>query len=213
VPSADLSAPVHLYAAISKHTIDKDRVERPLLLDRIMLLDTVLRRHLRDTGLLLFNRGLYVEEAQAVRASFPEVTKLFFLIGFDKIVQILDPRYYEDRDVALHELFALADLLVAPRGDAGADALEKLLGQPGNRQFAGHIHALPFSPVYRTISSTAIRQNPNAHLDEVPPEVRRFIQETHAYDPPQRLPDGAQIDYYGERIKALEALLNTDQHP
>src|SRR5205085_3039619 len=30
--------PVHLYAAISKHTIDKETVERPLLLDRLMLL-------------------------------------------------------------------------------------------------------------------------------------------------------------------------------
>jgi len=199
--------PAHLYAAISKRTIDKETVERPLLLDRVMLLDTVLRRHLRNTGILLFNRGLYVEEAEAVRTSFPEVTRLFFLIGFDKIVQILDPRYYEDRDAALRELFALAELLVAPRGDAGEDALHALLSQPENQPFARHIHALPFSPTYRTISSTAIRQNPYAHLDEVPSEVQSFIQETHAYDPPQRLPDGTQIDYYAERIRALQALL------
>src|SRR5437870_3147494 len=52
---------IHLYAAISKHTIDKETVERPLLLDRVMLLDTVLHRHLRNTGILLFNRGLYLE--------------------------------------------------------------------------------------------------------------------------------------------------------
>jgi nicotinamide-nucleotide adenylyltransferase len=199
--------PVHLYAAISKHTIDKETVERPLLLDRVTLLDTVLHRYLRNIGILLFNRGLYVEEAQAVRTSFPEVIRLFFLIGFDKIVQILDPRYYENRDAALRELFALAELLVAPRGDAGVDALHNLLSQPANQPFAGHIHALPFSPTYRTISSTSIRQNPHANLDEIPPEVQHFIQETHAYAPPERLPDGTQIDYYGERIKALEALL------
>ena len=198
--------PVYLYAAISRHTIDKETVERPLLLDRVMLLDTVVHRHLRETGILLFNRGLYVEEAEAIRASFPEVARLFFLIGFDKIVQILDPRYYKDRDTALRELFALAELLVAPRGDAGEDALHTLLSQPENQPFAQHIHPLPFSPAYRTISSTSIRQNPYAHLDEVPPEVQRFIQETHAYDPPQHLPDGSQFDYYGERIKALQAL-------
>ncbi len=198
---------IHLYAAISKHTIDKETVERPLLLDRVMLLDTVLHRHLRNTGILLFNRGLYVEEAEAVRSSFPEVTRLFFLIGFDKIVQILDPRYYEDRDTALRELFALAELLVAPRGDAGEDALDALLSQSQNQPFTQHIHPLPFSPTYRTISSTTIRQNPHTHLDEIPPEVQRFIQETHAYDPPQHLPDGTQIDYYAERIKALQNFL------
>jgi nicotinamide-nucleotide adenylyltransferase len=198
---------VHLYAAISKHTIDKESVERPVLLDRVLLLETVLHRHLRHTGILLFNRGLYVEEAEAVRASFPQVTRLFFLIGFDKIVQILDPHYYEDRDAALRELFALADLLVAPRGDAGVDDLHRLLNQAQNQPFASHIHALPFNPAYRTISSTAIRQNPHAHLNDIPPEVQRFISETHAYDPPQHLPDGTQIDYYAERIKALQILL------
>ena len=201
------ATPIHLYTAISKHTIDKETVERPLLLDRILLLDTVLHRHLRHTGILLFNRGLYVEEAEAVRTSFPEVIRLFFLIGFDKIVQILDPRYYTDRDTALRELFALAELLVAPRGDAGVDDLHALLNQPQNQPFAKHIHALPFNPAYRTISSTSIRQNPHAHLNDIPPEVQHFISETHACDPPQHLPDGTQIDYYGERIKALEELL------
>ena len=214
-PTADLSArapaPVHLYAAISKHTIDKETVERPLLLDRVMLLDTVLHHHLRHTGILLFNRGLYVEEAEAVKSSFPEVTRLFFLIGFDKIVQILDPRYYKDRDTALRELFALAELLVAPRGNAGVDELHSLLNQPANQPFADHIHILPFSPAYRTISSTSIRQYPHAHLNDIPPEVQRFILETHAYESPQHLPDGTQIDYYGQRIKALEKLLGPNR--
>src|SRR5947209_19407110 len=112
-----------LYAAMSKRTTDKENVERPLMLDRIILLDTLLRSRLPRTGIMLFNRGLYVEQAEGVRASFPAVKKLYFLLGFDKIVQILDPRYYENRDAALHELFALAELLVAPRGQDGPDAL------------------------------------------------------------------------------------------
>lgn len=38
-------------------------------------------------------------------------------------------------------------------------------------------------------------------------EVRRFMQKTRAYAPPLRLPDGSEIDYYGERVKILETLL------
>src|SRR5947209_14043804 len=34
-----------VYAAISKRTTDKERVERPLLVDRIALLETVLQHH------------------------------------------------------------------------------------------------------------------------------------------------------------------------
>ena len=197
----------HLYAAISKRITDKETVERPLLLDRIILLDTVLRHHLRHTGIMLFNRGLYVEQAEGVRASFPQVRKLYFLIGFDKIVQIFDPHYYEDRHTVLHELFALAELLVAPRGGARKAELAQLLDQPENRQFAHYVHALPLSAAYQNISSTRIRQSLDGHEHEVPPEVQRFIRETHAYTPPQELADGSKIDYYGERMQAIEAAL------
>src|SRR6266566_1540045 len=199
--------PMHIYAAISTHITDKERVQRPLLLDRILLLETVLRHHVRHTGIMLFNRGLYVEQAEAVHNAFPQVMKLYFLTGFDKIVQIFDARYYKDRDVALHELFALAEFLVAPRREAGSAALTRLLDQPENRQFARHIHMLPLSAAYRDISSTRIRQDLAAHEQEVPPEVRRFIRETHAYEPPLKLPGSSEIDVYGERIRAIEAVL------
>lgn len=204
---AYLHGHMKVYAAISKHIVDKEAVERPLLVDRIVLLDTVLRHHLRHTGIMLFNRGLYVEQAEAVRTNFPKVTELYFLIGFDKIVQILDPRYYEDRDAALRELFALAELLVVPRGAAGTAELTGLLDRPENRQFASHIHTLPLNTAYRDISSTRVREDLADHEQEVPPEVRRFIRQTHAYAPPVQLPDGSSIDCYGERVKAIEALL------
>ena len=196
-----------LYAAISKRTTDKENVDRPLMLDRVILLDTLLEQHLPHTGMLLFNRGLYVEQAEAVRSSFPEVSRLFFLLGFDKIVQILDPHYYEDRDAALKTLFSLAELLVAPRGMANAGTLTDLLRQPQNQPFAQYIHSLPLNSAYRDISSSRIRQHGVEHLQDIPQEVRRFMDETHAYEPPTRLEDGTVVDYYGERVKMLEALI------
>src|SRR5947209_5375681 len=80
--------PMYLYAATSKHTVDKETVERPLLVDRLHLLEVVLNRRLPHAGIMLFNRGLYVEEAEAIRNSFPKVKRILFLVGFDKIVQI-----------------------------------------------------------------------------------------------------------------------------
>ena len=204
---ADGSQTIPLYAAISRHIVDKEQVERPLMLDRIVLLQMVLQGHLPGAGIMLFNRGLYVEQAQAVHGSFPQVERLFFLIGFDKIVQILDPRYYENRDDALNELFKLAGLLVAPRGRTGAGDLADLLGQTQNQPFAAYIHALPFDAVYRDISSTRIRQQADTYSQDIPDEVRHFMHETHAYELPAHVADGTTIDYYGERVKALEALL------
>jgi nicotinamide-nucleotide adenylyltransferase len=199
--------PMRVYAALSTHITDKERVQRPLLLDRIALLETVLRNHVRHTGIMLFNRGLYVEQAEAIRSAFPQVSDLYFLIGFDKILQIFDPHYYKDRDQALHELFELADFLVAPRGEAGPEELDNLLSRPENRQYAAHVHALPLNATYRNISSTNIRQALSAHEQEVPPEVRRFIHQTHAYETPVVLPDGTKVDQYGKRMLAIESAL------
>ena len=198
-------APMLVYAAISKHTIDKETVERPLLLDRVILLDDVLRHHLPGTGIMLFNRGLYVEQAQAIHNAFPDVRRILFLMGFDKIVQIFDPHYYTDRDAALRELFVLAELLVAPRGNGGPDDVIALLQQPNNIRFAPYVHALPFTGAYLNVSSTRIRQGIPEAMRDVPEEVRRFIQETHVYEPH----DNHSPDYYEERVRRLQALLRT----
>jgi nicotinic acid mononucleotide adenylyltransferase len=200
---------VQLYAAVSKHIVDKESVERPLLLDRIMLLSLLLRRRLPRAGVLLFNRGLYVEQAEAVRMAFPAVRRLYFLLGYDKIVQILDPHYYADRAAALDELFNLARLLVAPRGDGGIEELRKLLGEPQNRPYADFITPLPFAAAYRAISSMRIRQDPAGSWREVPSEVRDFMRRTRAYAPPLHLPDGTTIDFYAERVKELQARLRS----
>src|ERR1700680_4281452 len=154
---------MRVYAAMSKRTTDKETVERPLLVDRILLLDTVLHTHAPHTGILLFNRGLYVEQAEAIRSQYHEVRQLFFLLGFDKIVQIFDARYYENRDRALRELFALAEILVAPRAGAGATELTALLAQPENAPFVSHVHLLPLDASFRDISSSRIRQGLAAH--------------------------------------------------
>ncbi len=204
---------MRVYAAMSKRTTGKEMVERPLLVDRILLLDTVLHKHTPHTGILLFNRGLYVEQAEAIRWQYPEVRHLFFLLGFDKIVQIFDARYYENRDRALRELFALAEILVAPRSGAGATELTVLLAQPENAPFASHVHLLPLDTTFRDISSSSIRQNVADHEQDVPPEVLRFIRETGAYSPPRQLADGSTIDDYGERATVItEAIHSGKKH-
>ncbi|GAC1565801.1 MAG: hypothetical protein NVS3B14_04760 [Ktedonobacteraceae bacterium] len=201
---------MRVYAAMSKRTTDKESVERPLLVDRILLLDTLIHNHLRHTGILLFNRGLYVEQAEAIRTAFHKLRRLYFLLGFDKIVQIFDPHYYEDRDKALRELFALAEILVAPRAAAGASELTTLLTQAENVPFARHVHLLPLEAGYRDISSSRIRQSPAAHQQDMPPEVRRFVRETHAYAQPVLLPDGSTLDRYGERVRAIEQITHAN---
>lgn len=198
---------MHVYAAFSKQTVDKESVTRPLLVERVNLLQQLLHHRLPQVGILLFNRGLYVEQAQALRQSFPAIHRMYFLMGFDKIVQILDPRYYIDRDASLQALFHLAHLLVAPRGNDGPRELLELIHQPQNERFAPYIHPMPLSIRYRTISSTQIRNSGLLHEHDIPWEVRNFMRTTRAYAPPLRRPDGSEVDIYGERMYTLKHLL------
>ena len=60
----------------------------------------------------------------------PALERLVFLVGFDKIVQIFDPRYYDDREDALRQLFSVASFAVAPAGGPAVRSLTSCSGEP-----------------------------------------------------------------------------------
>lgn len=173
----------HAWYALSTRTVDKEVVTGACLEDRLLLLDLLVEDDPR-LGTLILNRGLYVDQARIVHAAVPDLGELVFLVGFDKIVQILDPRYYDDRDAALEQLFALATFLVAPRGNDDASGLAHLLDRPENRRFAAAVRPLDLPPALREVASSTIRTGlaGGARPDEsVPPAVARFVDATGLY--------------------------------
>ena len=165
---ASLDVVIWTCAAVS---VDKERVERAALVDRLAQMRAFVAGRRRD-ALALLNRGLYVDEARTLRALLAPTVELTLLVGYDKIAQIFDPKYYDDRDTALRELFALARLLVAPRGDDGADALAALLARPENRPFAAHVSYLDVPSAWLRDSSTEAR----ALAAESPPDERALAR-------------------------------------
>ncbi len=200
-----------VYFLLAVRTVDKAAAEGLALPDRVWVLDEYCRAR-PGLGVVLTNRGLYVEEAEALRAGpVPPEKELWFLVGFDKIVQIFDPRYYADRDAALRRLFSLSRFYVAPRsGLTGAD-LAEFLARPENRPFAAHVRFLPLPPEYHDpyLSATAVRAACAAGsvpAGAVPAEAGRFIAATGAFRPPRPTPDGEVIDPYGLRVSLLELI-------
>ena len=152
------NAATEVWLGLARVTVDKEQIAGMLLEDRLV----ALRHFVQDQpryGVLLFNRGLYVDQALAAHARWPDLDTLLFLVGYDKIVQIFDPRYYDDRDAALRKLFDLASFLVAPRDDATADDLAALLSRPENRPFAARVRILPLPSTVAAVSSTGLRQD------------------------------------------------------
>ena len=97
------NAATEVWLGLARVTVDKEQIAGTLLEDRLV----ALRHFVQDQpryGVLLFNRGLYVDQALAVHMRDGQVwMTLLFLVGYDKIVQIFDPRYYDDRDAALQK--------------------------------------------------------------------------------------------------------------
>ncbi len=162
---------------ISRVTVDKERVTRAPLDLRLATL-VALTSALPHDAVACINRGLYADQAQAVRVVLPHLRDLAFIIGYDKIVQILDPHYYTDRDAALDALFGLAEVLVAPRDDEGERDLAALMAQSQNRRWANRVRFIPLDPALRRISSTEARERIARNqpiADLVPPEALALV--------------------------------------
>ncbi|HEV7215203.1 MAG TPA: nicotinate-nicotinamide nucleotide adenylyltransferase [Chloroflexota bacterium] len=147
-----------LLLAMAVRTINKEQIVGATLEERCAMLAALVRDEPR-LAVLATNRGLYVEQAQAIQASFAP-SDLAVIVGFDKIVQILDPRYYADRDAAMRDLFARARFLVAPRDGGGRGEIDALFRLPENRRFAGRVQFLPISNLEeqtQRLSSTQVR--------------------------------------------------------
>lgn len=197
-----------LFFSLAKVTVDKEQVTGMSLEDRLLLLCVYAERHLQ-LGVGVVNRGLYVEQAQAFRRLLGPQTQLFFVTGMDKLLQILDPRYYQDREAALHELFELASLIVANRGAFAQAEFTQLLNQPENWPFRSAIHFFSLSGGMKDVSATVIR---NALAvgqpieDLVPQEASQFLATTQAYRPVLSGKNGESLDAYAIRWALLQLL-------
>jgi nicotinic acid mononucleotide adenylyltransferase len=187
-------------------TVAKEQVERAAWADRLAQLVTLTRASIHQSGVVLFNKGLYLDQARALRTMVHPESELVIVVGFDKIAQIFDERFYEDRDAALHELFSLARILVAPRDSAGKEELRALLDQPENRSFADRVQFMEAgqaplsSSQIRTIAASSTAPEDLATF--APPESCALIRETGAYTPYSH---GAP-DLYALRQRWLQAL-------
>lgn len=193
---------------LASRTVDKERVEGASLADRLICLIAYAETHARQ-GVLLVNRGLYVDQAEIARQTFPNLDELWFVVGYDKIVQIFDPRYYQDRDEALDRLFARASFLVSTRAPARPRDLDDFLSRPENRRYAGQVLRLDLPVAYQRLSSTRVRDaalHGRIAATSVPAIVVRFMRDTGAYQTPERAPDGEEIDRYAIREAVVEAV-------
>ena len=125
----------------------------------------------------LCSHGLLADQARAAADRFPGA-RLLLAMGSDKALQLLDPRWYEDRDRTLEELFALAEVRYGVRaGDEGR--VEAALAEPGNARWRTRFRRVELAPGAALVSSRAVREDLREGRSvegRVPPEVLRILE-------------------------------------
>ena len=175
----------HILFTISRVTIDKERVEGLSLEDRLLLLSLIAEEE-GSASVAAVNRGLYFEHALAFRSLLGTQSRIYFIVGMDKMIQIFDPRYYQDRDAALKILFTEAQLIAAGRHPWGKEELGKLLDREENRPYQDRVYSLTLPEDVRGLSSSELRTviaKGDSVGGQLPKVVERFIAESGAYRP------------------------------
>jgi cytidyltransferase-like protein len=102
------------------------------------------------------SRGLLAEQVAAASDRFPGA-RLWVVMGSDKALQLLDPKWYEDRDASLSALFERAGVLYAER--AGQEGVvQAALRRAENRAWRDLFERLDLDPAVAAISSRAVRE-------------------------------------------------------
>lgn len=102
----------------------------------------------------LASHGLYADQAEAAREAFPRAD-LVLGMGSDKVLQLFDPSWYEERNAALDRLFSLARVAYAVRA-ADQEPVERVLA--ANPRWSDRLHRLDLPPEVAGVSSRGVRE-------------------------------------------------------
>ena len=165
-----------------QQAMDKELADATLE-DRLLMLLALFGADPR-ISLGISNRGLFLEKVEALRKVYPQDTQIYFIVGHDTIVRVLDRTYYEAREEALRSLFSQARFLVANRGACDERDLKELFRHKENQSFAAQVSPLMLPPALTRISSSEVRQRLAAGKSVrglVPPELEAFLRKRGFY--------------------------------
>jgi nicotinic acid mononucleotide adenylyltransferase len=132
-----------------------------------------------DLSIAAVAHGRFVDKLDAIRAAYPARTRVLFLLGFDTLVRLFDPKYYTDRSAALLRLFAGSEFIAANRAPAPPGEIEAFLSRPEVSPFASRIHSIRLPEDIAGVSATAVRTRlaRGERIDGmVPWEIRRPLE-------------------------------------
>jgi nicotinic acid mononucleotide adenylyltransferase len=116
--------------------------------------------------------SLLVDQAEAAATAFPGA-QVELLAGSDKVIQVVDPRWYDDPDDAVERLFAAATVRYALREGDDAGEIRRIA-----ERWPGRLVPIDVDPAVTAVSSRDVRERLRRGRDVsalAPPEVMPFL--------------------------------------
>jgi nicotinate (nicotinamide) nucleotide adenylyltransferase len=167
---------------LAKANVDKG-VFGLSLADRLLMLREYAARR-EQLSVAACSHGRFIEKVQALKPAYPPDTRISFIVGYDTLIRIFDPRYYTDLHGELARLFSQCRLIVANRQGRDAANVQQFLSAQGFQRYAPYIDPIQLPDFFKEISSTDIRhrmQEGRSIRHLVPAEIETFLKAINAY--------------------------------
>ena len=166
-----------LLLLLAKANVDKDVFGLPLA-GRILTLKRYAENQ-SDVSIGISSHGRYIDKVEALKAIYPVGTEFHFIVGYDTLVRIFDPKYYTDVHTELHHLFSQCRFIVANRDGVSIETIQQFLAQPNLKPYISSVTYLILPDFYAEVSSTEVRKriaqgDTISHL--VPPVIAKFLK-------------------------------------
>lgn len=148
-------APDEVLLILAKANVDK-QVEGFPLERRLRMLVRFAESH-PTFSVAAASHGRFLDKAKAIRDHYPAGTRLAFIVGFDTLVRLFDPRYYTELDASLAALFEASEFVAANRAPHPPEAVASFLGRPDVAPYAHRIRAIRLPSEIAAVSATEIR--------------------------------------------------------
>ena len=206
--AAEIKAFKEILLVLDIHAMDKE-IFGATLVDRLLMVHGLFEDY-THFSVGVSNRGLFLTKAEVLKVMYPGETDITFIVGYDTMKRVFDPKYYEDREEALDQLFRSCTFMVANRDNKGKEALQQLMASSANRRFKGKVHFFEIPNRLAHISSSHVRQRVmegKSFARLVPPEIGECIKEVKLYKKDREVdPQGQRINRYDVRTQVLNRL-------
>jgi len=167
---------------LARTNVEKDLYGAPL--EARLLMMEALARPRPFCSVAAVSHPRFVDKAAALVPLYPAGADICFIVGYDTLVRLFDPRYYADMRGELEGLFTRARFVAANRGEHTPEAVRHFLDRPECRGFVDRIRVMELDARHAGMSSSEVRERlrrGEAVDDLVPEEVEKVIRQMGLY--------------------------------